>query len=111
MTLCARRNGSFAHAAEALALHVNDARYHCAGPLQSLGQQGMANTQWLLSSADTIVSQNNTIFGIQGGPVDVIIYAIGGATDGTGGLTSWLKMMSASANDRFPAANRSQGSG
>ena len=52
---------------------------------QSLGQQGMDNAQSLLSSADTIVSQNNTIFAIHGGPVDVVIYAIGGATDGTGG--------------------------
>ena len=52
---------------------------------QSLGQPGMQNAQSLLSSADTVVAQNNTIFGISGGAVDVIIYAIGGATDGTGG--------------------------
>jgi hypothetical protein len=51
----------------------------------TLGQAGMQNAQDLLSSADTIVGQNNAIFGITGGPVDVIIYAIGGATDGTGG--------------------------
>jgi hypothetical protein len=51
----------------------------------SLGDQGMQNAQSLLSSADNVVAQNNTIFGITGGPVDVVIYAIGGATDGTGG--------------------------
>ena len=51
----------------------------------TLGQPGMQNAQSLLSSADTVVEQNNTIFAITGGPVDVIIYAIGGATDGTGG--------------------------
>jgi hypothetical protein len=52
---------------------------------QALGGQGMQNAQSLLSSADTVVAQNNAIFGITGGPVDVVIYAIGGATDGTGG--------------------------
>jgi hypothetical protein len=52
---------------------------------QALGDQGMQNAQSLLSSADTVVAQNNAIFGIAGGPVDVVIYAIGGATDGTGG--------------------------
>ncbi|HEY3729054.1 MAG TPA: hypothetical protein VGL51_17890 [Solirubrobacteraceae bacterium] len=52
---------------------------------QALGDQGMQNAQSLLSSADTVVAQNNAIFAIAGGPVDVVIYAIGGATDGTGG--------------------------
>src|SRR5437763_11604618 len=52
---------------------------------QSLGTEGMQNAQSLLSSADDVVSQNNAIFGITGGAVDVIVYAIGGATDGTGG--------------------------
>ena len=52
---------------------------------QALGSQGMQDAQSLLSSADGVVAQNNTIFGITGGPVDVIVYAIGGATDGTGG--------------------------
>jgi hypothetical protein len=31
------------------------------------------------------VAQNNTIFGISGGPVDVIVFALNGPTDGTGG--------------------------
>ncbi len=52
---------------------------------QALGSQGMQDAQSLLSSADSVVAQNDTIFGITGGPVDVIVYAIGGATDGTGG--------------------------
>ena len=52
---------------------------------ESLGAQGTQNAQDLLSSADSVVAQNNAIFGITGGPVDVIVYAIGGATDGTGG--------------------------
>lgn len=51
----------------------------------SLGEPGMQNAESLLSSADSVVAQNNTIFAITGGPVDVIVYAIGGATDGTGG--------------------------
>ena len=52
---------------------------------ESLGAQGTQNAQSLLSGADSVVAQNNTIFGITGGPVDVIVYALGGATDGTGG--------------------------
>src|SRR5947209_18211207 len=52
---------------------------------QALGSQGMQDAQSLLSSADSVVAQNDAIFGITGGPVDVIVYAIGGATDGTGG--------------------------
>jgi hypothetical protein len=52
---------------------------------EGLGAQGMEDAQSLLSSADDVVAQNNAIFGITGGPVDVIVYAIGGSTDGTGG--------------------------
>jgi hypothetical protein len=52
---------------------------------ESLGAQGTQNAQSLLSDADSVVAQNNAFFGIAGGPVDVIVYAIGGATDGTGG--------------------------
>src|SRR5437016_2177471 len=52
---------------------------------QALGAEGMQNAQSLLSSADSVVAQNNAIFGITGGAFDVIVYAIGGATDGTGG--------------------------
>ena len=52
---------------------------------QTLGAQGTQNAQDLLSSADRVVAQNNAFFAITGGAVDVIVYAIGGATDGTGG--------------------------
>ena len=52
---------------------------------ESLGAPGTQNAQSLLSSADSVVAQNNAFFAITGGPVDVIVYAIGGATDGTGG--------------------------
>ena len=51
----------------------------------SLGQQAHQNAQDLLKNADGIVSSNNGIFGTTGGPVSVIVFALGGATDGTGG--------------------------
>jgi hypothetical protein len=51
----------------------------------TLGQPGLDNANSLLASADNVVAQNNAIFGITGGPVNVIVYALGGATDGTGG--------------------------
>lgn len=51
----------------------------------SLGQSGMKNAQDLLNDADRVVSANDTIFGTTGGPVSVIVFALGGATDGTGG--------------------------
>src|SRR6516165_3496345 len=51
----------------------------------SLGQSGLQNAQDLLNDADRVVDANNAIFGITGGPVSVIIYALNGATDGTGG--------------------------
>jgi hypothetical protein len=51
----------------------------------SLGQPALENAQALLADADRIVLANNTIFNITGDPVDVIIFALGGSTDGTGG--------------------------
>ena len=52
----------------------------------TLGQPGLQNAQDLLNDADRVVSANDAqIFGAAGGPVSVIIYALGGATDGTGG--------------------------
>jgi len=50
-----------------------------------LGADGEQNATDLLSAADGVVAANNAIFGTQGGPVSVIIFALGGATDGTGG--------------------------
>ena len=47
---------------------------------------GLQNAQDLVNDADRVVTANDThIFGAAGGPVAVIIFALGGATDGTGG--------------------------
>jgi hypothetical protein len=51
----------------------------------SLGQPALQNAEDLLADADRIVQANNTIFNITGEPVDVIVFALGGKTDGTGG--------------------------
>ncbi len=51
----------------------------------ALGQPGLRNAQDLLAGADDVVRRNNQIFNITGGACDVIVYALGGATDGTGG--------------------------
>lgn len=51
----------------------------------SLGSSALQNAQDLLADADRIVQANNTIFNIAGGPVDVIVFALSGKTDGTGG--------------------------
>jgi hypothetical protein len=51
----------------------------------SLGQSGLQNAQDLLNDADRVVTANDTIFGTAGGPVSAIVFALGGATDGTGG--------------------------
>jgi hypothetical protein len=51
----------------------------------SLGQAGFQNGQDLVNDADRVVVENDRIFGTQGGPVSVIIFALGGQTDGTGG--------------------------
>ena len=51
----------------------------------SLGQPGLQNAQDLLNDADRVVTANDTIFGTAGGPVSAIVFALGGATDGTGG--------------------------
>jgi hypothetical protein len=51
----------------------------------SLGAPGLKNGQDLLNDADRVVNANNAIFGTTGGAVSVIVFALGGATDGTGG--------------------------
>jgi len=51
----------------------------------SLGQQAAQNAQDLLNDADRIVTANDGIFGTTGGSVNAIVFALGGATDGTGG--------------------------
>src|SRR5260370_42370271 len=50
----------------------------------NLGPQGLQNAQDLLADAPRVVAANNAIFGSTGGAVSVIVYALGGATDGTG---------------------------
>ena len=51
----------------------------------SLGAPGLQNATDLVAAADGVVQKNNAIFGITGGPVSVIVFALNGATDGTGG--------------------------
>jgi hypothetical protein len=51
----------------------------------SLGQPALQNAQDLLGDADRVVAANNAIFGVAGGPTSVIVFALDGATDGTGG--------------------------
>jgi len=50
-----------------------------------LGTPGAQNAQDLVNDADRVVTANDGIFGTTGGTVSVIIFALGGATDGTGG--------------------------
>jgi hypothetical protein len=51
----------------------------------SLAEQAMQNARDLLNDADRVVAANDAIFGTTGGSVSVIVFALGGATDGTGG--------------------------
>lgn len=51
----------------------------------TLGQPGLQNAQDLLADAPRVAAANNALFGTTGGAVNVIVYALGGATDGTGG--------------------------
>ncbi len=51
----------------------------------SLPQAGQQNAADLLADADRVVQANDHIFGASAGSVNVIVFALGGATDGTGG--------------------------
>lgn len=51
----------------------------------TLGEPALQNAKDLLNDADRVVAANDTIFGTVGGPVNVIIFALSGASDGTGG--------------------------
>jgi hypothetical protein len=51
----------------------------------TLGEPAMQNARSLLAAADGVVNQNDRIFGITGGAVDAIVFALNGQTDGTGG--------------------------
>lgn len=51
----------------------------------SLGNAGLQNATDLLADAPRVMDANDAIFGFAGKHVDVIIFALGGMTDGTGG--------------------------
>lgn len=51
----------------------------------TLGDPGLQNAQDLVNDADRVATANDAIFGSVGGNVSVIVFALGGATDGTGG--------------------------
>jgi hypothetical protein len=51
----------------------------------TLGPPGIQNAHDLVDDADRVVAANDGLFGTPGGPVSVIIYALDGLTDGTGG--------------------------
>src|SRR4030081_1161210 len=51
----------------------------------ALGDPALQNAQDLVNDADRVATANDALFGTTGGPVSVIVFALGGATDGTGG--------------------------
>lgn len=51
----------------------------------TLGAPGSKNAKDLLADADRIVQANDHFFATTGGSVNVIVFALGGQTDGTGG--------------------------
>jgi hypothetical protein len=51
----------------------------------TLGPDGLQNANDLLADADRVMVANDAIFGIAGGPVRIIVFALDGHTDGTGG--------------------------
>lgn len=51
----------------------------------SLGAPGLQNARDLVADATRVAAANDGFFGTKGGAVSVIVYALGGATDGTGG--------------------------
>src|SRR5271166_4791691 len=51
----------------------------------TLGAPALQNAKDLLADADRVAQANDAIFGSPGDPVSVIIFAMDGKTDGTGG--------------------------
>ncbi len=51
----------------------------------SLGAPALTNAQDLVKDATRISTDNDAFFGTTGGTVNAIVFALGGATDGTGG--------------------------
>src|SRR6202790_4971262 len=56
-----------------------------ATAVRRAGPPALQNAQDLVNDADRVADANDAIFGTTGGTVSVIIFALGGATDGTGG--------------------------
>ena len=51
----------------------------------TLGAPALQNARDLIMDADRVVAANDALFGTTGGPTSVIIFALSGMTDGTGG--------------------------
>jgi len=51
----------------------------------TLGQPALQNAEDLVNDADRVATANDALFASVGGPVSIIVFALGGATDGTGG--------------------------
>jgi hypothetical protein len=51
----------------------------------TLGQPALQNARDLVADGDRVMAENDAIFGAVGGAVNVIIFALDGQTDGTGG--------------------------
>jgi hypothetical protein len=51
----------------------------------TLGAPALANAQGLIANGDGIVAKNDAIFGTAGGMANVILFALGGLTNGQGG--------------------------
>ncbi len=51
----------------------------------TLGVPALQNARDLMADADRVVKANDALFGTTGGPVEVIVFALFGKTDGTGG--------------------------
>ena len=51
----------------------------------SLGAPALQNARDLVADADRVVNANDAIFATSADPVSVIVFALGGQTDGTGG--------------------------
>lgn len=52
---------------------------------RSIGPPALQNAQDLVNDADRVVAANDALFGTNTGSVSVIVFALGGVTDGTGG--------------------------
>jgi hypothetical protein len=51
----------------------------------ALGAPGQQNALDLVGDGDRVLVANDALFGVTGGGVQVLVYALGGQTDGTGG--------------------------